>query len=403
MKIIHTADWHIGKRLHNFELDEDFQLFIDWLTQIIQQEQVELILIAGDVFDFSNPSSHSRQLFYNTMIRLQQLNCKIIITGGNHDSPAMLNAPKEILNTINISVLGGMPNDEAEAILPVQNQQNKIELVVHAIPFLREVDLRKSTDGISYEDRIKVMQNGIENIYKKSIDLGKRNYPHLPHIAMGHLFTAGVSPSDSEREIQIGNQAKFEAQRLGNGFDYIALGHIHKPQKVNAAVPAYYSGSPLPLSFSERTDEKRILLLDTAKGFEPKSIPVPNFRKLIRLNGCLNEIQEKLKNLEVDSTLPSLLEVILEEKNYDTATEDTFLQIINTFKHPHAKIVKSRMIFENRVLGAHELFAQHEHLNDLKPVEILDKMIASQKELKEEDKNHLRQVFHQLLEEIQSE
>lgn len=403
MKIIHTADWHIGKRLHNFELDEDFQLFINWFIKIIQEQHVELVLIAGDIFDFSNPSSHSRQQFYNALIRLQQLDCKIIITGGNHDSPAMLNAPREILKAINISVLGGMPTHEEELIIPIKNQQNKIELIVHAIPFLRDADLRKATDGILYEDRIKAVQDGIENIYKKSISLGKKKFPHLPHIAMGHLFTAGVSTSESEREIQIGNEAKFEAQRLGNEFSYIALGHIHKPQKINASVPAYYSGSPLPLSFSERMDEKRILLLDTTKGFEPESIPVPTFRKLIKLSGNLNQIRQKLKNLEVESTLPSLLEVVLEEKDYDAATEDTFLQITNEFKHPKAKIVKSRMIFENRALGAHELFAQHEYINDLKPVEILDKMMNNQKKLNEKDKNHLRQAFHQLLEEIQSE
>jgi len=115
---------------------------------------------------------------------------------------------------------------------------------------------------------------------------------------MGHLFAAGVTTSESERDIQIGNNAMFNAFNFDSYFSYVALGHIHKPQKVKSNIPTYYSGSPLSLSFSERTDVKRVLIIDTTLGWEPKSIPIPNIRKLILIQGNMEEIKEKLEALE---------------------------------------------------------------------------------------------------------
>src|SRR5690606_32767165 len=124
--------------------------------------------------------------------------------------------------------------------------------------------------------------------------------------------------SDSEREIQIGNQASFEAGRFGDYFSYIALGHIHKPQTVNASSPTFYSGSPIPLSFSERKDQKRVLIIDT-NDFSVESMEIPSFRKLKRLAGTLEELETKLNNFEPEGTLDNLLDLEMIEENYDPA------------------------------------------------------------------------------------
>ena len=153
MKILHTADWHIGKKLQKHELKADFDLFIEWLCNTIQAEEVDLLLVSGDVFDLANPSSEARSQYYKTLLKLKNLNCKIILTGGNHDSPAMLEAPREILQQLNISVIGGLPNDISETIIPIY-KDGKPQLVVAAIPFLRDADLRKGGESTSYEDRI---------------------------------------------------------------------------------------------------------------------------------------------------------------------------------------------------------------------------------------------------------
>ena len=119
MKIIHTADWHIGKKLHKHELSQDFDLFIDWLCELLKKEKIDLLLVSGDVFDLANPSSEARAQYYRALIKLKKQQCKIIITGGNHDSPAMLDAPKEVLRELDIHIIGGMPQNPEEVIIPV--------------------------------------------------------------------------------------------------------------------------------------------------------------------------------------------------------------------------------------------------------------------------------------------
>ena len=117
MKILHTADWHIGKKLHKHYLYEDFDLFINWLIKLISEQEIEAVLISGDVFDLANPSAEARKQYYRALLQLRKTNCQLIITGGNHDSPSMLDAPKEILNELNVTVIGGMPSKIEECLI----------------------------------------------------------------------------------------------------------------------------------------------------------------------------------------------------------------------------------------------------------------------------------------------
>ncbi|MDX1721084.1 MAG: exonuclease subunit SbcD, partial [Salegentibacter mishustinae] len=285
MKILHTADWHIGKKLHKHSLQPDFDLFIDWLCNCISENEVKVLLVSGDVFDLANPSSDARQQYFKALMKLKRLDCKIILTGGNHDSPTMLNAPQEVLRELDIHIIGGLPNELSECIVPIKNDKNETELLITALPYLRDADLRTASQGNSYEDRLEALRKGIQQTFLDIAEICKSQFPEVPTIAMGHLFAAGAETSESERDIQIGNQAAFNALQFGDYYNYIALGHIHKPQRVNAATPTFYSGSPIPLSFSERSNKNRILLLDTETGWEPKSIEIPSFRELLKITG----------------------------------------------------------------------------------------------------------------------
>lgn len=402
MKILHTADWHIGKKLHKHELSEDFDLFIDWLCEYIRSEKVETLLISGDIFDLANPSSEARKQYYQALIKLQKLDCKIIATGGNHDSPAMLDAPKEILKALDMEVIGGLPNDLEETLIPVKNQKNEVELVVAAIPYLRDADLRSGIDINTYEDRIQAIREGIKNVFHSAADLCRTIYPDTPIIAMGHLFTAGIESSESEREIQIGNLAPFTASEFGEYFRYVALGHIHKPQQVKANIPVFYSGSPLPLSFSERKDEKRILLIDTEKGFEPESITIPNFRKLIKLSGNLDELQVKLNDLQEKTILKSLIEIELVEDQFNAQKIYALNRLVENFDTNGFEIVKQRVHFKNQLQGASEVYKSDQQLEDLKPKEVFKELIAGH-EYSEDDRNEVLAAFDEILEEVQSE
>ncbi|HSP13096.1 MAG TPA: exonuclease subunit SbcD, partial [Salegentibacter sp.] len=211
MKILHTADWHIGKKLHKHELSEDFELFIAWLCGFIKNESVDVLLISGDVFDLANPSSEARKQYYRALMRLRKLDCKLIITGGNHDSPAMLDAPQEILRELEMHVVGGLPENLEDLIIPVKTKNAETELVIAAVPYLRDADLRSAVEGQTYEDRLEAIRMGIQQCFSQASELCERKYPGIPAIAMGHLFAAGAETSESEREIQIGNLAAFNA------------------------------------------------------------------------------------------------------------------------------------------------------------------------------------------------
>ena len=402
MKILHTADWHIGKKLQKYDLSRDFDLFIEWLCETIRQESVDVLLVSGDVFDLSNPSSEARTQYYWALMQLRPLNCKIILTGGNHDSPSMLNAPREILKQLDMHVIGGMPEEPSDVLIPVFDKNGATELVIAALPFLRDSDLRSANDGSAYEDRIEAIRKGIQNTFHRAAQLCEQNHPGIPAMAMGHLFAAGMETSESERDIQIGNQAAFEASHFGDYFKYIALGHIHKPQQVKALVPTFYSGSPLPLSFSEREDLKRVLIIDTGTGWIPQSIAVPVFRRLIKLSGTVDKLQQKLNVLKDHEELETLIEIELIEEQYDALKIYDLDQLVVNFEKPGYKIVKHRATFSHRHMETGDLYSAVQHLEDLKPRDVFLKLIG-QHEYDEINQREILSAFDELLEDVKNE
>lgn len=399
MKILHTADWHIGKKLHKHELSKDFDLFINWLCETVLAEKVQVIVVSGDVFDMANPSSEARHQYFQTLIRLCRLGCKLIITGGNHDSPTMLNAPAEILRELDIHVIGGLPENLEDLVIPLKNETNEIECVIAALPYLREANLRKVVEGQSYEDRLEEIQSGIAHYYSEAAKICATKYPEIPAIALGHLFATGAITSDSEREIQIGNQASFNACKFSNYFNYIALGHIHKPQKINASTPIFYSGSPIPLSFSERKDEKRVLLINTTSNWEPKNLPIPQSRRLMKITGTLNELTEKLQDLETPYQLISLIELELNENEYSAESMLRFEDLISNFNQKEFEIVKHRAVFKNQVKSVTEIYSTQLNLEDLKPRKVFQEMLLTQT-YDEKISEEILSAFDELLDEI---
>ncbi|MBE7639079.1 exonuclease subunit SbcD [Salegentibacter sp. BLCTC] len=399
MKILHTADWHIGKKLHKHSLQPDFDLFISWLCQCIIKNDVKVLLVSGDVFDLANPSSEARQQYFKALMKLRRLDCKIILTGGNHDSPTMLNAPQEVLRELDIHIIGGLPQELSECIIPVKNGKNETELLIAAIPYLRDADLRTASQGNSYEDRLEALRKGIQQTFVDTAKICKTKFPEVDCIAMGHLFAAGAETSESERDIQIGNQAAFNALQFGDYYKYIALGHIHKPQRVNAATPTFYSGSPIPLSFSERSNKNRILLLDTENNWEPKSIEIPGFRALIKITGNLEKLQQKLGELKDREGLPSLIEIELQEEHFDANKIYELDQLVGNFEVKGYEIVKHRASFKNKISGSGELYEEKKQLEDLQPLDVFKKLVEVQEE-DEETRKDLMSAFNEILEEV---
>lgn len=399
MKILHTADWHIGKKLHKYDLLEDFYFFVDWLIRFIKSEKIHVLLVSGDVFDLANPSNEAKKAYYQSLVKLQKTGVKIIITGGNHDSPTFLNAPDKLLNELDISIVGGVPEKIENLLFPVYNIENEIELVVAAVPFLRNHSVQGDDVAKTYDERVMNLRNGIQKYYERVALVSEEKFPNLPCVAMGHLFAKGVSTSESERDIQLGNLASVEASQFGTYFSYVALGHIHKPQQVKGKIPIYYSGSPLPLSFSEKSDTKRILVIDTEISFEPTSYVVPEFRKLISINGDLQHITSELLTLNSKHQLTNLIEIEVVEKTFDPEISFELSKVIDSFSKVGFEIVKHRVRFLEHSKKMGDLATQNIQLNEMKVRDVFLKKL-DEIELSNEKKELLQLALDELYEEL---
>ncbi|MEO6549049.1 MAG: exonuclease SbcCD subunit D C-terminal domain-containing protein [Ferruginibacter sp.] len=317
LKVLHTADWHLGKRLDQCERTDEHQHFLDWLIRTITNECIDVLIVAGDIFDTGAPSNAAFKQYYDFLWRVKSTCCReVIIIGGNHDSVTTLNAPKDLLKVFNVHVVGGVPDSFEEQIITIKNTDGITELIVCAVPFIRDKDVRLSIAGESSAELEMRLKKGIGDhyhLFKESIAGHKTS--GIPVIATGHLFAAGAINSDSEKEIHVGNIAQVGGDQFPVEFDYVALGHLHRPQIVNKMEHIRYSGSPIPLSFSESDDRKQVLVLhfDEGKLNLIQSIEIPPCRKLIRIKGNLTAVKAAIEILEDQSLcFPSWIEVQLE-------------------------------------------------------------------------------------------
>jgi len=310
MKILHTSDLHIGRRLYEYDLIEDHRLFFKWLIQTIGERKIDYLLVTGDIFDQSNPSQDSLKLYYTFLAELSKTGCQAIITAGNHDSPALIDAPEDILSALKIRVIGTVPENIEELIIPIPDSTGNIEAVIAAVPFLRDRDIRKAAEAESYDSRLEAVRDGITRFYSALADGMNEKYPDIPKIVTGHLYVQGAQLSGSEGEIQIGNLAGIDENAFTEGINHYALGHLHKAQDVGNAQRIRYCGTPLPLSFAEREYQHKIILLTIDDGeIRQEDIRVPQFRMLVEIRGTGAEVAQQLSEIENPCNLPVLADI----------------------------------------------------------------------------------------------
>lgn len=299
MKIIHTSDWHLGQKLLHRDREKEHQKALDWLLQTIVDEVVDGLIVAGDIFDIGNPPNYARRMYYRFLTGLLNTQCRhILITGGNHDSPAMLDAPSELLATMNIQVIGAATGRLEDEIIEWHNSSGELEAVIAAVPFLRDRDLQYSQAGEGGSARMERVRAGIRQHYADIADLIAERYPKaaVPKMATGHLFATGAKASAKQDNIYIGDTENIAASQFPEVFNYVALGHIHRPQALDEAGRVCYSGSLLPLSFSETKDDKSVYLLQFSGPdlVVRKPLPVPAFRRLKTITGNPQQVEDKL-------------------------------------------------------------------------------------------------------------
>lgn len=403
MKILHTSDWHLGQKFLTNDRRAEHEMALDWLYETIQNEKVEVLIVAGDVFDIGNPPSYARTLYYRFLTKLQGSCCRhIVIIGGNHDSPSMLNAPKELLEILNVHIVGAATGDINDEIIALKDPEEQLEAVVAAVPFLRDRDIRQSVAGETGLERIAKVQEGIVRHFKEAGEAVKKYVKYgVPIIATGHLFAKGALAGDKQDNIYIGDIENIEGNNFPKVFDYVALGHIHRPQLVGEQHHVRYSGSIIPLSFSEIQDSKLVLLLhfDGKKLKNIQEIKIPRFRELVKFRGDLASVKGKLIRFD-KKRKGALMPWVDIEIEMDQTILNLDGEIREFAKDFWMEILKIRT---RRPHSALESLATEISLDDLSPEEVFLKKCESAGEMAEIDKKALLLTFKELCDWIEEE
>jgi len=376
---------------------EEHEAFLSWLLNTIKENNIDVLLVSGDIFDTGTPPNYALELYYNFLKQLSQVNSlnTTIITAGNHDSVSTLKAPKQLLEALNVHVVVNGDEDE-NIIIPIKEplvENGETKAIVCAVPFLRDSVIRQSLGGETVSDKEKLANNGIKAYYEKTYNKAKELNSNTPIIAMGHLTTVGSRSSESERGIYIGGTLDIGGDYLASMFDYVALGHLHINQTVGNE-HVRYSGSPIPLSFSESKNTQKVNVVTIEEDVKVEELEIPLKRKLQVIKGDLETIKKELKAIEDKSTW---IEVHIKDDNPMFAnTEIRELATKLELTILAVKIEKSE-----KQLRAKELKAIS--LDELSVQEVFEKRLDLEEIENKEFKEQLSQTFNEVVSNLHQE
>ena len=398
MKILHTSDWHIGRTLYGRKRYEEFEAFLNWLAGLIDDEDIDVLLVAGDVFDNSTPSNRAQELYYRFLCRVAASPKRhVVVTAGNHDSPSFLNAPKELLKFLNVHVVGSASDSPEDELIVLTGSDQEPALIVCAVPYLRDRDIRTAEAGESVEDKERKIVEGIRTHYRMVCELAEQKRAMLdksvPIVAMGHLFAAGGETVDGDgvRELYIGSLAQVRRDVFPECIDYVALGHLHIPQRVGGSDFIRYCGSPLPIGFGEAQQEKGVVLVEfSSNAPNVTNIPVPIFQELKILHGDWQTIARNIDTLKSEGS-NAWLEIVYDgdeiagdlRERLDEAIEKTGLEILR---------VKNKRVLERAMSG----MDAGETLDDLDVTDVFTRCLESH-EIPEDQRPALLNAYQEII------
>lgn len=346
MRILHTSDWHLGKSLENISRIDEQREFIDHLCEVVEDENIELVLVAGDVFDTYNPSAAAEELFYDAIDRLNGKGKRaVVVIAGNHDNPERLCAASPLAYKNGIILLGYPASDAS--IYKTNNGTIKIidagpgwlelsitgcehNAVIITLPYPSESRLEEVLSQEADEDKLQqAYSDKIGSIFSK---LGQQFRDDTVNLAVSHIFLKGGKESESERTLQVGGAMTVYPAVLPSNAHFIALGHLHRPQQVkDAPCPAYYSGSPLAYSFSEADYSKALYIIDAVPGSQSsvKEIYLNCGRPLKRWV-AKNGIEDAFKWCEEDRDVGAWIDLEVHTDRVLTMEEQKTLRGLNS-------------------------------------------------------------------------
>lgn len=327
IRILHTADWHLGQTFFGYDRTEEQEHFLSWLSSRLKENEIDVLIIAGDVFDVSNPSAASQRMFYHFLHKVTEENpsLQVVAVAGNHDSAARLEAPLPLLQKMRTEIKGIVPKVDGEIdydslLVELKNRNGETEAICMAVPFLRQGDYPAvETEGNPYAE-------GVKELYSRLLEraLAKKK-KEMAVVAIGHLQATGSEIADrdySERTI-IGGLECVSPAAFSGEISYTALGHIHKSQRVSGRENIRYAGSPLAMSFAEKNYHHGVVVV-TIDGKKPADIRKLEYSPLCKLMSLPrtgtaaspDDILEELKNMQLpeESNMPYLeIKVLLTE------------------------------------------------------------------------------------------
>ncbi|MBD1421995.1 exonuclease SbcCD subunit D C-terminal domain-containing protein [Sphingobacterium chuzhouense] len=406
MKILHTADWHIGQLFHEYDRTYEHQRFLDWLVHILETEQIDVLLVSGDVFDISNPAAASIKMFYTFLNQATRANpdLQIIITAGNHDSASRLEAPKPLLESSNVHIIGVVERDEDGEIdykkmaVPLHDASGTTCAWCLAVPFLRMGDYP------SIPDCTNPYTEGVSALYSEAFDYIQQNKENKQSIiAMGHLHAqqAEVTDLDKAERLIMGGVESISANAFNPEIKYVALGHIHKAQRIGGKDHIRYSGSPLPMSFSELNYKHQVIIFDLDSEIHNlRSIEVPLFVPLQRVPFNAQPLPEVLMLLEQLPAKGGMVEKTpyLEVRILLDGPEPALRHKIETaLIGKNVRLAKIDVKYPTSTSEGAE-FVTQEMLQELQPIDVFAKVYQSR--YSTEVPTDIMQLFQQVAQEV---
>lgn len=381
MRVMHSSDWHLGCRLYGQSRDHEFSAFFSWLLEKLEQEKIDALLVAGDIFDNSVPSNRAQQLYYDFLRQVSNSSCRhVVIIGGNHDSPSFLEAPRELLKTLNVHVIGSKKENVSEELICLYDDSDQLELLVAAVPYLRDRDVRSYEAGENYQQAAEKLREGIEKHYREIAGLAAKKRREaarpLPLIGMGHLYTQGglITEGDGVRQLYVGTLAHIESGQICQGFDYLALGHLHVPQIVDGNELVAYSGSPLAMGFNEAKQQKSLRIIEFNKDCKPsvELLEIPAWQRLERIHGDWTAIESSLKQLKEDG-VQAWLEIIYDSDELCVDLREKIDALLE-----NTGLLPLRISNKQVVNTALQALQENENLKDLEHTQVFQRLLENQ-------------------------
>ena len=371
MRVLHTSDWHLGTSIEQVDCGPEHARFLDWLIDTIREREIDVLVVSGDIFHYQNPGSQDEKLYYDFLVECARIDTlrKVVVVAGNHDSPSGLEAPAAVLGALDVRVVGRIPRDRDDwdrCLVPIEGDSGEVELVVAAVPYVREAQLGVRTQDDGERGLRERYRQAFADLYGDLAERAASEWPDAAKIATGHLTVYGEGDEAREGDYHTGIHRTsrprpddmrdgFEARDIGAiqamdpgifgaGWDYVALGHIHRSMPVGGARHIRYSGTPVPTTKEEDTPRRQVVEVGFGSGQQldltgagqaeitVDPVTVPRWRDILELRGTVEELKKRLRNLSTDGELPAAVYVIVEVEsdefvgNYLSALNDVLVE-----------------------------------------------------------------------------